>query len=151
MATDTKRTFIDWLGDRSFIFWFLAITLLCYFVWNPISQIPSLGGILGSDSVPLSMKVLTGALTGVILWLITLATVRAIGGFGITVFILLIALTMWVLGDAGLMDIQNPTVWQWAIQPLIASVLALGIYWPKLRYAATGTRHVDADEDFPDE
>lgn len=143
-----RRGFLDWLSERSFLWWFIMTTILCYFIWHPIEMVPSLSSIIMGDTVSLPMKILMSAFTGVLLWLVLKATLHSIGVIGIGIIVVLLGTIMWVLVDAGWMDLNNPTIWQWVTQPIVGFILAFGIYWPRMRYSATAVRHVeDGDDD----
>jgi hypothetical protein len=143
-----RRSFLNWLSERSFIWWFIMTTILCYFIWHPIDMIPSLTSIVIGDSVSLPMKILMCAFTLVLLWLVLQATLDSIGVIGIAIIVVLLATIMWVLVDAGWMDLRNPTIWQWITQPIVGLILAFGIYWPRLRFSATAVRNTsDVDDE----
>lgn len=111
-------------------------------------MIPSLSSIILGDSVSLPIKALMSAVTLLALWLLVQGALAAMKVTGAIIIIILIALVMWVMVDFGLLDVLNPTLWQWVTQPIVGIIVAVGMYWARLRYGATGVRNTsDVDDE----
>ena len=133
-----RRKLGDRLGDLPWIVWLILVTLLAFWVWNPVTA--SVFTIITSDTIELPIKALIVGFTGVLLWLIYTTTIAAIGMSGVVIILGLVGLIIWAMNSQGWFDITNVGIWQWLVQPIIGLIGATGICWPKLSFAITGKR-----------
>ncbi|MEM9970057.1 MAG: DUF6524 family protein [Pseudomonadota bacterium] len=94
-------------------------------------------------SVP--MIVLAGLLLLVAYVLFLTAVLRGIGFVGVALILAVFAAFLWVLVDFGWIDLQNPSVVTWVGLVMMATVLALGMYWGILWRRMSGQLEVDDD------
>lgn len=127
------------INNLGWVSWFIIVTLIMYWVWNPVDMLPSAYKIALNDSVSIPLRLLTVAFTGVLIWLIYGATKGAIGHVGVAIMLVLIGLIIWAIASQGWMNVANVNIWQWLVQPIVGIIGATGIYWPRFKRAASGT------------
>ena len=95
----------------------------------------------------LSVAVLMGLLLmiGYIIYL--RATLRSIGGFGMSLIMSVVAALLWVLYDFGLLDLTNTNRNVWLGIFALSVVLGIGLSWSHVRRQLAGQADVDDVED----
>lgn len=95
----------------------------------------------------LSVAVLMGLLLmiGYIIYL--RATLRSIGGFGMSLIMSVVAALLWVLYDFGLLDLTNTNRNVWLGIFALSIVLGIGLSWSHVRRQLAGQADVDDVED----
>ena len=96
---------------------------------------------LGDGSI--SMMVLAGLLLliGYIIYL--RATLRSIGGFGMTLVLALVGALLWVLYDFGVLSLNNAGLNVWLGLLALSLVLGVGLSWSHVRRALSGQADMD--------
>ena len=91
----------------------------------------------------LSIAVLCGLLLliGYIIYL--RATLRSIGGLGMTLVLAIFAASVWVLRDLGLVDLDKPGLNVWLGLVALSLVLGIGLSWSHVRRALSGQADMD--------
>ena len=125
---------IRWLAA----FGLLAITFnptdLNYIHWAQVAW---------STSTPL--VVLAGLVLLVAYVLFFTAVLRGIGVIGVVLILAVFAALIWVLLDFGWIDINNPSALTWLGLTVMATVLAIGMYWAIVWRRMSGQLEVDDD------
>lgn len=98
-------------------------------------------------SAQLPLVVLLGLilLVGYIIYL--RATLRSIGGLGMTLVLALVAALLWVLYDYGILDLSNRDFTVWLGLLALSFVLGIGLSWSLVRRKLSGQADVDDVED----
>ncbi|SMC97225.1 hypothetical protein SAMN06295998_11480 [Primorskyibacter flagellatus] len=98
-------------------------------------------------SAQLPLVVLLGLilLVGYIIYL--RATLRSIGGLGMTLVLALVAALLWVLYDYGILDLSNRDFTVWLGLLALSVVLGIGLSWSLVRRKLSGQADVDDVED----
>ena len=96
---------------------------------------------LGDGSI--SLMVLAGLLLliGYIIYL--RATLRSIGGFGMTLVLALVGALLWVLYDFGVLSLDNAGLNVWLGLLALSLVLGVGLSWSHVRRALSGQADMD--------
>ena len=96
---------------------------------------------LGDGSI--SLMVLAGLLLliGYIIYL--RATLRSIGGFGMTLVLALVGALLWVLYDFGVLSLDNAGLNVWLGLLALSLVLGIGLSWSHVRRALSGQADMD--------
>lgn len=96
---------------------------------------------LGDGSI--SLMVLAGLLLliGYIIYL--RATLRSIGGFGMTLVLALVGALLWVLYDFGVLSLDNAGLNVWLGLLALSLVLGVGLSWSHVRRALSGQAEMD--------
>ena len=96
---------------------------------------------LGDGSI--SLMVLAGLLLliGYIIYL--RATLRSIGGFGMTLVLALVGALLWVLYDFGVLSLDNAGLNVWLGLLAFFLVLGVGLSWSHVRRALSGQADMD--------
>lgn len=71
------------------------------------------------------------------------ATLRSIGPFGMILVLALVGALLWVLYDAGLLDLANRTLSLWLGIIALSLVLGIGLSWSLVRRKLSGQADVD--------
>lgn len=71
------------------------------------------------------------------------ATLRSIGAIGIVLIAAIVAATLWVLADLGILDFRDPGVNTWLAIFALSLVLGIGLSWSLLRRRLSGQADVD--------
>jgi len=72
------------------------------------------------------------------------ATLRSLGGFGLSLAVAFFAIIVWWLVDIGLLGIDSVSIFTYIILFLLAAILATGMSWSHIRRKMSG--QVDVDE-----
>ncbi len=97
----------------------------------------------GADH-PLVYKVLAGVVL-LIGWVIYIrATINSLGVIGIMLAAIFLGCLVWLLIEWGIFDPSNITSITWAIEAVLAFMLAIGMSWSHIRRRLTG--QYDTDE-----
>ncbi|WP_299150338.1 DUF6524 family protein [uncultured Tateyamaria sp.] len=91
----------------------------------------------------LSIAVLAGLLLliGYIIYL--RATLRSIGGFGMTLVLAVVGAGLWVLYDLGVLKLDNPGLNVWLALLALSLVLGVGLSWSHVRRYLSGQADMD--------
>ena len=94
-----------------------------------------------------SLAVLLGLLlmVGYIVYL--RATLRSIGGFGMLMVLAIVAATIWVLDDYGLLTLNDTSKLVWLALGALSMVLGIGLSWSHVRRRLTGQADIDDVDD----
>ena len=71
------------------------------------------------------------------------ATLRSIGAFGMLLVAALVAASLWVAHDLGLLTLDNPSLNQWIGIFALSFVLGIGLSWSIVRRRLSGQADVD--------
>lgn len=96
-----------------------------------------------ATSTPL--VVLAGLVLLVAYVLFFTAVLRGIGILGVVLILAVFAALIWVLIDFGWIDINNPSALTWVGLIVMATVLAIGMYWGIVWRRMSGQLEVDDD------
>jgi len=153
----SKKSLLKRLHDMPFLAWAIILTIVCYWVWHPVVNIPSLWTVLSdgliNDNAGMSYpaRALLFAGTALMLFIAYKAANDSIGMKGKIAILVIISLFVWLFVDNGWLDINNATFWQWIFQPAIGLTLAVGVCWTKVWFALTGRRGVSDPDTSPDD
>ncbi len=95
----------------------------------------------------LSVAVLMGLLLTIGYIIYLRATLRSIGGFGMSLIMSVVAALLWVLYDFGLLDLTNTNRNVWLGIFALSVVLGIGLSWSHVRRQLAGQADVDDVED----
>ncbi len=95
----------------------------------------------------LSVAVLMGLLLTIGYIIYLRATLRSIGGFGMSLIMSVVAALLWVLYDFGLLDLTNTNRNVWLGIFALSVVLGIGLSWSHVRRQLAGQTDVDDVED----
>ena len=123
--------------------WIAAFVLLAL-TFNPTDvNYVRWAGNAWNGSMPL--VVLAGMVLLVAYVLFLTAVLRGIGALGVVLILAVFAALIWVLVDLSWIDINNPSALTWVGLVVMASVLAIGMYWGILWRRMSGQLEVDDD------
>jgi uncharacterized membrane protein YGL010W len=71
------------------------------------------------------------------------ATLRSLGGFGLSLAFAFFAIIVWWLVDIGLLGLETVSVFTYIILFLLAAILATGMSWSYIRRKMSGQLDVD--------
>ena len=71
------------------------------------------------------------------------ATLRSIGPFGMLLVAAVVAALIWVLIDAGILTLEDPSITTWLGIFALSVVLGIGLSWSLVRRRLTGQADVD--------
>lgn len=71
------------------------------------------------------------------------ATLRSIGGFGMFMVLAIVAATVWVLYDYGLLTLRDTSQFVWLALGALALVLGIGLSWSHVRRRLSGQADMD--------
>ncbi len=137
------NTTLTWQG---FLIRFIFALLLVFLSYNPsgLSFFHWAKEALFGDAIALTPPFAMSAVVLVIGWTIYIrATLRSLGGFGLTLAFLFFAILVWWLIDLGLFSLDNLSVLTYIILFLLAAVLATGMSWSHIRRKLSGQADVD--------
>lgn len=95
----------------------------------------------------LSVAVLMGLLLTIGYIIYLRATLRSIGGFGMSLIMSVVAALLWVLYDFGLLNLTNTNRNVWLGIFALSVVLGIGLSWSHVRRQLAGQADVDDVED----
>ncbi|SEL02740.1 hypothetical protein SAMN05421666_2741 [Roseovarius nanhaiticus] len=93
------------------------------------------------DQLPL--VVLAGLILLVVYVVYLRATLRSIGGFGMTMVLAITAAGLWVLHDYGLLTLRDTSQLIWLALVALSLVLGIGLSWSHLRRRLSGQSDID--------
>ncbi|MSU89813.1 hypothetical protein GE300_09320 [Rhodobacteraceae bacterium 2CG4] len=131
---------------RAFLIRWAAALALVLLTYNPagFSYVDWVRG--GFDQSP-ALKVLIGLLLFVAYVIYLRATVRSIGIVGIGLVLAIIAALIWVLIEAGIVSVENPSVMAWLGLITLSVVMGVGLSWSIIRRRLSGQLDVDDVEE----
>jgi hypothetical protein len=92
-----------------------------------------------SDDIGMTpLKMLIGVGLLILHVVAILASVRSLGPIGIGLLTALFASAAWVLIDRGLLDIEDPSVFQFISLAILATIYGTGLSWSHLRNRIAG-------------
>ena len=94
-----------------------------------------------SDQMPLALLLGLLLFAGYIIYL--RATLRSIGGFGMTMVLAIIAAALWVLYDYGLLSVADTSHLIWLALAALSLVLGIGLSWSHVRRRLSGQSDMD--------
>lgn len=117
--------------------------VLVFATYNP-SDYSFISWVTGAHESPLVYKALAGIVL-IIGWVIYLrATINSLGVLGIVLSALLLSCLVWLLIEWKIFDPNNLTAMTWAVELVIAFILAIGMSWSHIRRQMSG--QYDTDE-----
>ncbi|WP_397542245.1 DUF6524 family protein [Roseovarius salis] len=105
--------------------------------WNYVTW------VRGNFSEQMPLAVLLGLLlfVGYIIYL--RATLRSIGAFGMFMVLAIVAATVWVFYDYGLLSLRDTSQVVWLAIAALALVLGIGLSWSHVRRRLSGQADMD--------
>ncbi len=94
-----------------------------------------------TDRLPL--VVLVGLVLLVFYVVYLRATLRSIGGFGMTMVLAITAAGLWVLHDYGLLTLRDTSQMVWLALVALSLVLGIGLSWSHVRRRLSGQSDMD--------
>lgn len=121
--------------------WICAFVLLAA-TFNP-TDFNYVNWVRDYGSMNLSIAVLLGLLLliGYIIYL--RATLRSIGGLGMVLVLAVVAASLWVLYDLGVLRLDNQSFNGWLALAALSFVLGIGLSWSHVRRALSGQSDMD--------
>lgn len=95
----------------------------------------------------LSIAVLLGLLLVIGYIIFLRATIRSIGGFGMFLILAVVAASVWVLHDLGLLKLDNNDLNIWLGIFALSVVLGIGLGWSHVRRQLSGQADMDNIDD----
>ena len=95
----------------------------------------------GNTQLPLTLFLGLLLLAGYLIYV--LATLRAIGTFGVLLLAAIAGSLLWLLNSWGLLSLRNPNSNTWIGLIILSFILAIGLSWSHLRQKLTGQATVD--------
>lgn len=131
---------------RAFLIRWTAALALVLLTYNPggFSYVHWVSNGLGEAP---AIKVFIGLLVAVAYVVYLRATVRSIGIVGIALVLALIAALVWVLIEAGIISLQNPSMMTWLGLIALSVVMGVGLSWSIIRRRLSGQLDVDDVEE----
>ncbi len=130
-------------GATDFLVRLIFAIVLVLATYNP-GEYSFFSWVQNVESSPLVYKATAGIIL-VIGWVIFLrATINSLGVVGIGLTALLLGCAIWLLVEWKLFDPSNVTAMTWAIEVVIAFLLATGMSWSHIRRQMSG--QYDTDE-----
>jgi hypothetical protein len=138
------------LSRIPFWLWLLILTALCYAVWNPSGL--SVYHMLIGEGTASSTKLLITVLMFIIFGIFSNATYRALGKWGLTLYLILVGSVLYFLYDHDILNKENAGNLKYIAPFIVALLLAIGSQGAKIYRAITGRVTVeDRDTVHPDE
>jgi len=121
--------------------WMVAFALLAA-TFNP-TELNYASWVRKNFSEETPMAVLMGLLlfVGYIIYL--RATLRSIGGFGMTMVLAIVGALLWVLYDYDLLTVQDTSQMVWLGLMALSLVLGIGLSWSHVRRRLSGQSDMD--------
>ncbi len=121
--------------------WICAFVLLAT-TFNP-TDVNYINWVQDHGRANMSIAVLLGLLLfiGYIIYL--RATLRSIGGLGMVLVLAVVAASLWVLYDLGILRLDNSSFNVWLGLFALSFVLGIGLSWSIFRRAMSGQTDVD--------
>ncbi len=121
--------------------WLIAFVLLAA-TFNP-TQWNYINWARGAYDARLPLVVLAGLVLLVFYVIYLRATLRSIGGFGMTMVLAITAAALWVLHDYGLLTLRDTSQIVWLALVALSLVLGIGLSWSHLRRRLSGQSDMD--------
>jgi uncharacterized protein DUF6524 len=97
------------------------------------------------DALALTPSFAMSAVVLMIGWTVYIrATLRSLGGFGLSLAVAFFAIIVWWLVDIGLLGLETVSIFTYIILFLLAAILATGMSWSHIRRRMSG--QVDTDD-----
>lgn len=133
-------------GEMGFLIRWLAAFVMIAATYNPTDMNYTKWAARSfSDQLPLI--VLAGLVLFICYVIFFRATLRSIGGFGMTLVMAVFAALIWVLYDFGLLALNNGSVNVWMGILALSLVLGIGLSWSFVRRAMSGQFDVDETDE----
>lgn len=117
-------------------------TALVLATWNP-SGYSFVTWALGHAAGQAAYVALAGVTLLILYVIFVRATLRSIGALGVVLAAAFLAALVWVLNDAGLVDVGSGATGVWVVQLCVGAVLGLGMAWSHVRRRLSGQVDVD--------
>ena len=98
---------------------------------------------MANHNEQLPLVVLAGLILLVIYVVYLRATLRSIGGFGMTMVLAITAAGLWVLHDYGLLTLRDSLQMVWLAIVALSLVLGIGLSWSHVRRRLSGQSDMD--------
>jgi len=137
-------------NGQSFLIRLIFALLLVYLSYNPsgYSFYHWAKDALLGESLALTPPFAMSAITLLIGWTIYIrATLRSLGGFGLSLALAFFAIIVWWLVDIGLLGVDNVSVMTYIVLFLLSAILATGMSWSHIRRRMSGQADVDEVDD----
>ena len=128
----------------TFLRWFGAFVLLSA-TFNP-SPYNYVRWVEVNFSTQMPLAVFLGLLLAVGYMVYLVATLRAIGAFGIALIAAIFGAALWVLIDWGVLSLTNQNLNTWLAILALSLILGIGLSWSILRQRLSGQATVDEVE-----
>ena len=100
------------------------------------------------DAIALTPSFAMSAVVLMIGWTVYIrATLRSLGGFGLSLAVAFFAIIVWWLVDIGLLGMDSISIFTYIILFLLAATLATGMSWSHIRRKMSGQADVDDIDD----
>lgn len=134
------------LTATGFLLRFIFALLLVLCTYNPSEY--SYFHWLSANLSTLTPYIAIAGLVLIIGWTIYLrSTLRSLGVIGIILASLFFACLIWLLIFWGVLAVNNVPAMAWAIEVLLAALLAVGMSWSHIRRAMSGQADMDDVDD----
>ena len=117
-------------------------TALVLATWNP-SGYSFVTWARGHATGQAAYVALAGVTLLILYVIFVRATLRSIGALGVVLAAAFLAALVWVLNDAGLVDVGSGATGVWVVQLCVGAVLGLGMAWSHVRRRLSGQVDVD--------
>ncbi|MCZ4350950.1 DUF6524 family protein [Roseovarius aestuarii] len=94
-----------------------------------------------SDQTPMALLLGLLLFAGYVIYL--RATLRSIGGFGMTMVLAIVGAALWVLYDYGLLSVTDTSQLIWLALIAVSFVLGIGLSWSHVRRRLSGQSDMD--------
>jgi hypothetical protein len=135
---------------NSFLIRFIFALLLVMLSYNPsgFSLFHWAKQALFGDSISITPPLAMLAVILAIGWTVFIrATLRSLGGLGLSLAVAFFAIIVWWLVDLGLLGLNNVSIMTYIILTLLAAILATGMSWSHIRRRMSGQADVDDIEE----
>lgn len=109
-----------------------------FHLFFPIGNVPDF-----FEAVNVSFKVGLAIFMTVIYIIYLRATWRSIGVIGLTLALGFVASLIWMLTDAGILDLRSLNASTYVIETMLATVMAIGLSWSHIRRRIAGQSDID--------
>lgn len=133
------------MGRALLIRWAAAFVLVLL-TFNPTGM-DYYHWVRGGLDTQTALKVLIGLLLALGYIIYFRATFRSIGVLGIGLVLAVVAALFWVLYDAGIISLENPTLMTWLGLIALSVVMGVGLSWSIIRRRLSGQLDVDDVEE----
>jgi len=137
-------------NGQSFFIRLSFALLLVYLTYNPsgYSFYHWAKQAIFGEALALTPPFAMSAVVLLVGWTIYLrATLRSLGGFGLTLAFSFFAIIVWWLIDIGLLAVESVSIMSYIVLFLLAAILATGMSWSHIRRRMSGQADVDEVDD----